>query len=56
MDFIVNQIKKAARVSIENGQAKYYQYFHPQTWKQYKEATDLKLTIQGYKECIVDVN
>jgi len=56
MDFIVNQIKKAARISKESGQAKYYQYFHPQTWRQYKEATDLKLRTQGYGYCIVEVD
>ena len=55
MDFIVNQIKKARRISLEAAQTKYYQYFHPLKWREYKEETDKKLIRQGYGDCIIDV-
>ena len=55
-EFITNMIVKARRSGVTAGQAKYYAYFHPTTWRQYKEEVDLKLTLRGYADCIVEID
>lgn len=51
---IGDNIILAAKVSLENGQAKYRTYFFKYTWyKNYKTAVDAYLTANGYADCIV---
>ena len=55
-DFIANMIEKARRGGVAAGQAKYYAYFHPVTWRQYKDAVDQKLIQRGCGDCICEID
>lgn len=52
--FIAQQIIKQAKISIENGQAKYRAYFiKTPIYLDWKEEVDSILEIEGYEDCIV---
>lgn len=55
MAFIVKQIEKARKISLEAGQAKYRAYFiNTSRNAALKEATDQMLIDDGFADCIVE--
>lgn len=55
MAFIVKQIEKARKISLEAGQAKYRAYFiNTSKNASLKEATDQMLIADGFSDCIVE--
>ena len=55
MAFIVKQIEKARKISVEAGQAKYRAYFiNTSRNVSLKEATEQMLIADGFAECIVE--
>ena len=52
--FIARAIEKKAKISIEEGQAKYRAYFVKTTlYLDWKEDVDAILEVDGYGDCIV---
>lgn len=52
--FIAQRIITAARISLEDGQAKYRAFFiNTALYAAYKSDTDTILTTDGYGDCIV---
>ena len=55
MAFIVKQIEKARKISLEAGQDKYIAYFiNTSRNASLKEATDQMLIADGFADCIVE--
>ena len=55
MAFIVKQIEKARKISVEAGQAKYRAYFiNTSRNASLKEATNQMLIADGFEDCIVE--
>ena len=55
VNFIVSRIEKAAKVSIEQGQAMYRSYMIDiDTYAKWKTGIDAKLTLDGYAAVIVE--
>ena len=55
MAFIVKQIEKARKISMDAGQAKYRAYFiNTSRNASLKEATDQMLIADGFGDCIVE--
>lgn len=56
VNFIVSRIEKAAKVSVENGQAMYRSYMIDiDTYARWKSGVDAKLTTDGYAAVILEV-
>ena len=55
MAFIVKQIEKARKISVEAGREKYRAYFmNTRRNESLKEATDQMLIADGFADCIVE--
>lgn len=55
VNFIVSRIEKAAKVSVENGQAMYRSYMIDiDTYAKWKTGIDTKLSRDGYEAVIVE--
>lgn len=55
VNFIVSRIEKAAKVSVENGQAMYRSYMIDiDTYAKWKTGVDTKLRHDGYEAVIVE--
>ena len=53
--FIAKMIMSQAKISLENGQAKYRAYFiNTKLYSKWQEAVNATLVAEGYEDCIVN--